>query len=1838
MRRFLFLALALVALNTAGLLYIAHRSAPIAGRDVVANLRVVAFAPDGAADDADRLTVLFDEPVVTPEDIGSRPSTKPFEIEPSAQGHWEWTSVKELSYLLDEPLAPGREYRVVPATNHVSALGRNLVGETEFAFATRRLVVEDCELLSQDNTHATFKVMFNQPVAPGELLGHLQVLGGDGGTPLDVESLIVEPDAELVLRVARLRGRSTQREEVLHLVIKPGLAGDGAQRGLAVAWEKHVALDPVFAFTRLRVPTPGLAATTSLRVQFSRSLDRAQGPADVKVSPPVAQLRTGYSGKDLYVTGAFEPGRRYTLELGAGLRAANGDALGEPLKLTADIPDRRSSLSLPVSRGYLMPGGNLLLDLKAVNVSGVEVSTWRVHDNNLVSHLRGDRVDASSRATGARFVPVELEHNTVGSFALDLRAVLADGGEVPPGIYRVQAHNAESRWVRDSAVIAITDLALTAKLERDGYLVWVTSLDSAKPVVGVTVAGVSYNNQTLATATTDADGLARLAVPPSHPDGDAWVITAQLGPDRSFLLPERRPVMIDTVDQSGRAYADHYEALLYTERGAYRPGDTVHLTGIVRTTHGQLPPDMPLTLTVTRPDGRDIAELPVALSQENQGMFHIDWPSDAEAQLGAYRFRLSTPGGKAIGRVSTLIESFEPVRIAMQAHADAPYIGRDEPVGVQVSARYLFGQPAVGLVVAASSRFVRQSFKSQAYPAYRFDDVNAGDTVTGEVVSDALDAEGAANLVVPSDRLRPHRRGLWETRINLTVTEDGGRSVSQGVSTMVDTAGRYIGVRGPGVEVDGGYAAILTPQTYRWVCVTGEDTLAEPGDAVFVLSRVVRDVLLEEVNGEMVWRTTQTLEEVERWSFEDQAEGAFALTCDRAGLYELRAVDARANSATQVRFYAADGTAQYEALAADRPERIELALDRETYEPGETVVMQVRSAFKSGGTALVTIETDRVIYQQVVEMAQGAASITLPVDASIRGGAFVSVSMVRAVDPADPDWLPHRALGLVRLRTTHEAQRIDATFDAVEHALPGEAVAVMLHTSAVREQATPAVPALLPGVPGVSPPDIDAATTGPRPAAVAHLWAVDEGILLTTAHQTPDAHGFFFALRRGAVRTTDLFADLLPDHERAAGIARIGGDGGGFEDMRRSPVSRPRHDPAVVWRASVPVGPDGTVRATMTMPELHGEMRLMAVVVDGDRYGCAERTLTLSSPVMVESSWPRFAAPGDRFEVPVKMFNNTDTPVAARLGVELDGPLAVDPQALAEPLQIAPNSSATRWLTVTAGGPGPVELRVVAEATGEADGATYRSHQRVSLAVRAAGALQTRSQVVRIDPGEALELDPLAGMVAGTAHLKLRLGGDPAVELMPAADQLTRYPYGCAEQTVGGLVALLHLPELIDAHASADGSFTPTGRAEHVRAMVEAGLHRLWGMQTRSGGIAYWPGHVEPSLWVSAYVGAFLLDADRAGYAVDERFSESLMAYLEAQLNRGGSTRELDDNTRSLICRVLTGFGRPQHGWAGALETGVERLDLAGRAHLAACLLELGRRDRAMALLDSGLLTQKINPTTTGRLTSQVRQEAVLLAVLLELDPDHDWVPLLAERLNTQRAQGHWGTTLNNAAALSALAQYQQQSGPPAPFTGTVQVGDAPPVSFDQTQPLEIDLHGAEGAVRIETAGPGNASVSVVAEGLVEPGDIVEADHNLVVRRRWLDREGDDIDPLALRVGDLVYVELTVRTAEGAPQRHIHNLAIIDALPGGMEVENPRLATSSQDQSYPEISRSYRRTQFLDDRVLLFVSAWPSEATYRYALRVVTPGSFALPPVQGSCMYDPTVSSVNGAGRVEVSR
>lgn len=1772
--------LTLIAINIAGLVWIHHDLT----RAPHARIRVLSALPTQDVDAADRFSLIFDEPLALATALNAGLGEPPFTIQPHVPGEWVWAAPERVEYRLAQPLPPGRRFTLRPSPQLERLTGRTLVGPSEFRFETAPLRLLSCSAASSDRTHATIELLFNQPVDPAELLRCLKTSDPANGQPLAAECLTRAPSKMLTARVQRPASNR------LHALLDGRLAGYGGELGLGASVEQEVAVSPVFAVLRASAQTPGLTPTSTVRIGFSQSPKADQPVPAVQVTPAVEHLQTRLDGEELLLEGAFECGRRYTASVAPTLLTEEDKPLADAGVISFEIPDREPSVRIPFGNGILSPRGNLAVELKAANIAGVRVRAARVHQNNLASHLRGDHSQATSRELPEKTISLSLARNTVGAQVLSLRELIGE----PLGVYHLHAAATDRTWTGDHAVVAVTDLGMTCKTYADGLYVWVTSLRTAKPVTGAEVAAVSYNGQTLASSATDGLGVARLSVPRGHPDGKPWVVTARLGDDLSFLQPDSRPWVIEDVEQGGRDIPTGFDVMLYADRGVYQPGETVHLTGIIRDAEGRVPPPFPLAVRVTRPDGREVAMLAVKIEPNRQGVFHVDYLARDDGRTGPYGFTVHLPGAKeALGQTGVLVEEFVPARLEVTATAAQERFGAADPIVMRAGGRYLFGQPASELPVTAVARLARVPFRSRRCPGFSFEQADAALRERTLEASASLDNQGHATVQLSAAGELPY--GYWQGSCFVTVTETGGRSVSAQAEVTVDAAGRHLGLKLSGGRI----VPAGLPVECEWVQVDGADALVTPEPMAFVLSRIERDYRVEEVNGRLVWKPVERVRRIAEGEIPPTRVddfGKFEVTCPAAGEYRLDVAECAAGRATRLVFHATEGLEADEGMPSAEPERLELVLDREEYAPGDLARVLVKSPF--AGTLLLTVETDRVLDQRVMEVPGGGIELEWPVQDRLRGGAFLVGTVVRAVDPAAEAWMPHRAIGMTRLRTDHRAGELPLRLVAPATARPGETMRVEARTS------TPTDPS--------SPP-------------IVHLWAVDEGILLNTGYETPRPADHFFAPRRTAVTSSDLFGDLLPDYRRALGMARIGGDGGDeAERIRRSPRSPRRRESSVIWLGARLVDSDGGVRAELRLPDMNGQMRLMATAVEGDSYGSAQHALTLTSPLMVELTAPRFAAPDDHFVVPVKVFNATDRPQVVVMAMQSEGSLSVDEASLHQQVTVEPGRPAVAWLKVTAQGIGPGRVRVRASA--ENGGAKLLASAEASLPVRPAGALHSETRLLTVRAGQPVRVEVPSALLPETCRTVASVSGTPKVQLQQALEDLIEYPYGCLEQTTSRLWALLHAPELLSGIDGADA------RPRVVAGMIDAGVARLWSMQTHSGGLGYWPGDNSPNLWATAYAAEFIVQARRVGHAVDARFIEDLAAYLRAELGRSDAGR-VDNNLRAHLAYVLAAMNQPPEGWLARLSELRDTLDMAGRAHLAGAWLETGRKDRAAAVLSDDLLAQTVATTTGGRLTSQVRQEAVLLKVLLDLDKSHPWIPSLVQRLEQARRGGCWGSTLENATALAALARFQLSQPQAAAFEGVARAGDLRR-PFDQAAPLVLTYAGGL-PLEVESQGQGNLYLALTTEGLLKEPRPEEYDRQLRVARRWVSRRGEPVDPAGLRVGDLVVVETTLEALGREGAQRVDNVAIVDALPAGLEVENPRLATSEQVDR-PGAGPDH--VEFRDDRVLIFTSVGGEPRTFRYALRAVTPGSFAWPAIQASCMYDAAFASLHGGGRVEVAR
>src|SRR5690606_19413100 len=119
--------------------------------------------------------------------------------------------------------------------------------------------------------------------------------------------------------------------------------------------------------------------------------------------------------------------------------------------------------------------------------------------------------------------------------------------------------------------------------------------------------------------------------------------------------------------------------------------------------------------------------------------------------------------------------------------------------------------------------------------------------------------------------------------------------------------------------------------------------------------------------------------------------------------------------------------------------------------------------------------------------------------------------------------------------------------------------------------------------------------------------------------------------------------------------------------------------------------------------------------------------------------------------------------------------------------------------------------------------------------------------------------------------------------------------------------------------------------------------------------------------------------------------------------------------------------------------------------------------------------------------------------------------------------------------------------------------------------------------------------------------------------------DGTKIDPATLRQNDRLVVMLRVTETEAANAR----LLLVDHLPAGVEIENPRLVDGASLSAFAWASKDEvapAATEFRDDR---FVAAYerrsdqPAFINVGYIVRVVSPGRFVHPPATAEDMYRP---------------
>ena len=1622
------------------------------------------------------------------------------------------------------------------------------------------------------------------------------------------------------------------------LIIEPGMPAAEWKTGLPQRKEIIVGKVKPFAVSSVAAESNRIAGRRVI-IQFSKPLAEEVSPETVSrwvsVTPAPEKLKAEVEGDTVTLKGDFALGPQYRVTVKPGIPARQPFQLERAQTKEVVFKQITPRLYFEDFATHQHRAGTRKFRLLSVNIPRIRV-TARLFtgDTTPVAIKAYDKYQeyTEGRADDEMYTRVDVE-KLPGQIIWDRELKTSTGvdqpetlplnwdeilGEHKSGAVLLTAESIDpttpgGNRVGTQAVVQLTDIGSVWKREKSGISLHLFSITTGQALPGTQLRLLDPEQKQLAEAVTDANGGAHLPdVSESRwvfaqREGDAHLISIHNG---EANVPLYR---LGVTDDSGEEEGEARSVFLFTERGVYKPGDVVYLKGIARNLNenqSTLPAGKKLTLKVTDARDREILNKVVTLSEFGSFAEEIKVPGGT---LG--RYRVAATGeekdkDRLTGYCDFQVQEYRPNAFEISIPAPPAATG-PLALDLAISAKYFMGKPLSKAKLTWSLVARDESFKPEGLEDFAFGNAvedfrvnRALDRVSqfnaqGEV---EVDANGTAKVATPLP-INPKAPQPRAAKLLCEVTDLSQQTVSESRAFVQHSSDYYFGLRRFDAVFKEG-----SPLPIELIAVGSDGkVLPAPVQSKVRLTRIT-------------WQTNRLAAAGDTTEFDSKAElhtewerevtTTPGLGPDRKPLVATVS-DAVAGKPGQYLLEATGKDAQghdiltsitFEVVGPGEtvwnyrnPYAIDLVTDKESYAPGQTATILVKTPI--AGDALVTVERDRVLRSFVVKLSGNAPSVQVAVTETDAPNVFVSVMLLRgANDSPKKIKAPEYRIGYCEVKVARADDKLAVSVKpSSPTARPGEKVQL----------------------------DAEVRDVHGKPVADSEvvLFAVDEGVLSLTGYKTPDPLSFFNLRRPLGVQTSLTLPTLLKEEAEESDFANKGyliGDGKGgppsLNGLRKNFLA------CAFWNATLRTDAQGRVHAEFAAPDSLTRYRVIAVAATKkNQFGTGESAVEINKPIMLEASLPRFGNVGDKLVLRAVLHNTTDLAGEAEVELQLDA--------------TAKTPETKRRVSLPARGSIPIEFPAELVETGRAQwrwSVRFTSGQNPELTdalqseleVRYPAPLLREVQTKRIEGNEA-ELARISDpqILEGTGQVNVNVANTRVIELRESLRYLLRYPYGCVEQTTSSLLPWLTvrdlratMPELAKSDAE-------------IAEAVNRGVNLLLTMQTSSGGLSYWPGGREPMLWGSAYGGLALALAQRENFAVPAPEAKKLFTYLSEQLR--GTAKDATGyglSDRCLAVYALAIAGKPEPAYHDLLFQKRAKLSAEDRALLALAIIE---SKGPKAMVDELL---KAPAGADGYLDqffgSVARENALHLMVWTQHQPASPRVDELAVELFRRRSNGHWSTTQANAWSVLALSSYLRkiETGD-RNASGQIRWNNATaPFSVSHANPLAAATFpigpktGAE-PIRLTKTG-GQVFSEMTAEAKPKLIEQPRQDRGYSITRRYA-KLGDDgklSGAENLRVGDRVLVTLDIEV----PRRATY-LAVEDPLPAVFEAINPAFKSQevvAGETLGTEFVSDYRELR--TDRALFFADVlYPGQYTLRYLARVISAGDVRAPSAKIEEMYHP---------------
>lgn len=411
---------------------------------------------------------------------------------------------------------------------------------------------------------------------------------------------------------------------------------------------------------------------------------------------------------------------------------------------------------------------------------------------------------------------------------------------------------------------------------------------------------------------------------------------------------------------------------VFSERDFYKPGDTVHIAGIVKDYASGKVSSTKATaasMEITGPDWQKVKT--DTLQLDRWGGFKYEYRSDPAGKKGHYQIMVKVVDTQSWqGQNSITIDYYEPNTIEVAITDMAEHYLFTDTFRPMISGSYLAGNPMAGDGFTYSlgpTQGQGNVFTSGEWQRYRFNlDYRLAQSEPFKKGGNKFDAGGKTTLNIPMNTFK-NVNYLADLHFEATGRSAEGKEFTARARSIFFPGNLLTGIRiGHYQNLKDQIKAELILVDFQGKPVTGE----------------IRVSLYEEFLEKNQWKLKKVagpddifIDKAKTHSFRVQKAGGYVLRCDTT--------DANGRIvSTSSGFFAWDSN------YSSQDNRLRIESDQHTLPTGETLKCFIRSP--RGGQALVTIERGKVLDSRVIEL-QKMTPLEIPVKKEYFPGFRLSV-------------------------------------------------------------------------------------------------------------------------------------------------------------------------------------------------------------------------------------------------------------------------------------------------------------------------------------------------------------------------------------------------------------------------------------------------------------------------------------------------------------------------------------------------------------------------------------------------------------------------------------------------------------------------------------------------------------------------------------------------------------------------------------------------------------------------------------------------------------------------------